>query len=176
MYQNLPRRSVSRVTVAHLYVAPSVKCVCNFVHVSARSQGTDICLYYKRLSTHDLAVHGGPWLDCTLVKPSVVWRVPPWRRSRSHLSLRSSAPCWCGHRERMRVQTWCDALHSWWWCLRIVWAACRRVNSCEILNGDTDWGFGVSVWYVIFFVGAIFVWRVEQRLVELKVSSGDVSF
>jgi len=46
MCQSLPRQSVSQVTVAYLYAAPSDNCVCNFVHVSARSQGTDICLYW----------------------------------------------------------------------------------------------------------------------------------
>jgi len=45
MCQNLSRRSVSRVIVAHLCAAPWDKCVCNFVHLSAKSQGTDMCLY-----------------------------------------------------------------------------------------------------------------------------------
>ena len=45
MCQNQPRRSVSRVIVAHVSAAPLDKCVYEFVHVSARSQGTDICLY-----------------------------------------------------------------------------------------------------------------------------------
>jgi len=45
MCLNLPRHSVSRAIVAHLRVAPFDKCVYVFVHVSARSQGTDICLY-----------------------------------------------------------------------------------------------------------------------------------
>ena len=46
----------------------------------------------KRLSTHDLvlAVHGGPRLDRTLVKPSVVWRMPPRRQSRSRMSQGTS--------------------------------------------------------------------------------------
>jgi len=46
MCLKLPRWSVSRAVDAHLYVAPFDKCVYVFVHILARSQGTDICLYW----------------------------------------------------------------------------------------------------------------------------------
>ena len=39
------RRSGSWVIVAHVSAAPLDRCVYEFVYVSARSQGTDICLY-----------------------------------------------------------------------------------------------------------------------------------
>jgi len=45
-------------------------------------RGDKVVIFFfinKRLSTYDfdLAVHGGPRMDRTLAKPSVVWQVPP---------------------------------------------------------------------------------------------------
>ena len=83
MCQNQPRRSVSRVIVAHVSAVPLDKCVYEFVHVSANlcmfQRGFKVLIFVfinKRLSTHDLdlAVHGSPRLDRTLVKKTL-WRL-----------------------------------------------------------------------------------------------------
>jgi len=142
-------------------------CICSCMY--QRGVKVLIFVFIKRLSTHDLdlAVHGGPRMDYTLAKP-----------------LSFGGCCrdvWVdGRFAEVDVKNVCafkiGAMH----CIhgddvyKLFELPANEEKTAEFCVAPLLSWFGISVWHVVFFVGAIFVWRVEQRLVELKVSSGDV--